>query len=777
MRLCFLFLLSGVGLTLPAAAQISGDGTLGTRVNDSLTLPCTTGICLITGGTQPNAGPNLFHSFQQFSLPSNGTAIFSNSRAIQNIFVRVTGGNSSNIDGLIQANAPANLFFLNPAGIVFGINARLNVGGSFLATTANSIVFADGTQFSASNSQVSPVLTVSVPIGLQFGAAPGDIVNRSVVRVGSQTVGLQVSTGETLGLLGGNVIMEGGNVTAAGGQVIVGSIGSNGFVALALNTGERQLELGFGRVQTFQDIQMSNQADINADGIGGGDILVQGRSLTLDGISTISALTQGNEPGRTVTVNVEQLLLQGGSQIQVSTRGAGRGGDLIVNASDSVQLVGTSADARFASSLLARARTGTGAGGNLTVNTRRLILQEGAEISASTFTSGQAGNLAINASELISLSGTDRNGFASGLFAQQATASATGNAGSLTITTGQLSVQAGAQIGTRTRGSAGQGGNLIVNASQSIEVSGRASNTQSPSILSAGSTGAGTAGSLSISTPRLLVQDGGTISVSGTGTGAAGNLEIVAPSLILNNQGSLTAETTAGQGNITLRSQDLRLRNASLISTNATGPARGGDITISTTTLVALENSDITANAEESFGGRVSIRAQGIFGTAFRPQLTPDSDITATSRLGPQFSGSVTIQTPDVDPSQGLVQLQTTVVDPSSLVAQTCSTDPERTVSEFIITGRGGLPPSPTLPLTEETVLVDLGKPATGQVSDRPIPPLSQTPALPPTTDSTEAPLIQAQGWIVNADGKVVLLAHNPSAVPWIPGNPCPGNR
>jgi large exoprotein involved in heme utilization and adhesion len=521
---------------------------------------------------------------------------------------------------------------------------------------------------------------------------------------------------------------------------------------------------------------MLNQAEINTDGAGGGDILIQGRSLSLDGISTISALTQGNEPGRTVVINVGQLLLRGGSQIQVSTRGSGSGGDLIVNASDSVQLIGTSADARFASSLLARARAGIGDGGNLTVNTNRLILQEGAEISASTFTSGQAGNLVINAVEFIRLSGTDRNGFSSGLFAQQANASATGNAGSLSITTGQLFVEGGAQIATRARGFAGQGGNLTIQASRAIEVSGVASITQSPSILSAESTGAGTAGSLSINTPRLLVQDGGTISVSGTGTGAAGDLEIVAPSLVLNNRGSLTAETTAGQGNITVRSQDLRLRNNSLISTNAIGPARGGDITISTTTLVALENSDITANAEESFGGRVSIQAQGIFGTEFRTQLTPDSDITATSRLGPQFSGSVTIQTPDIDPSQGLVQLQTTVVDPSSLVAQTCSTNPERSVSEFVITGRGGLPPSPTQALTEQTILVDLGKPVSGNLSDRPTPSLNQMPISSNPT-ATDAPLIQAQGWIVNAAGKIVLVAQNPSAAPWVTGSSCPEGR
>ncbi len=133
-----------------AHAQITSDGSLNTTVSQS------GNNFTITNGSR--VGNNLFHSFSQFSVPTKGSAFFNNASDIQNIFSRVTGGNISNIDGLIKANGSANLFLLNSAGILFGANAKLDIGGSFLGTTANSIKFADGIEFSAINPQVNPFI-------------------------------------------------------------------------------------------------------------------------------------------------------------------------------------------------------------------------------------------------------------------------------------------------------------------------------------------------------------------------------------------------------------------------------------------------------------------------------------------------------------------------------------------------------------------------------------------------------------------------------------------
>ncbi len=189
-------------------AQIIPDGTVNTQVN-------TNGnVAEITRGEI--RGSNLFHSFQDFSVPTGNEAFFNNANDISNIFSRVTGGKISNIDGLIRANGSADLFLINPAGIIFGENARLDIGGSFYSSTASSILFEDG-EFSATDLETPPVLTINAPIGLNLRDNSGNIINQSI----NDNVGLRVNSGETISFTGGEIIFDAGKASAPGGKVEV----------------------------------------------------------------------------------------------------------------------------------------------------------------------------------------------------------------------------------------------------------------------------------------------------------------------------------------------------------------------------------------------------------------------------------------------------------------------------------------------------------------------------------------------------------------------------
>jgi filamentous hemagglutinin family protein len=268
---------------------------------------------IITGGT--TAGSNLFHSFQEFSLPTGTRAIFNNAVTIDNIITRVTGGNISHIDGLIQTNGTANLFLLNPNGIIFGQNAALNIGGSFYASTADSVIFTDRNEYSATNPQAPPLLNVNVPIGLQLGTNPGTIVNRSRASFEDQVVGLAVQPGQTLGLIGGDIHLEGGHLNAIQGKVELAAIVNSEWPL----SGNQQIPGFFEPAGDFTaDIQLSQQAVVNSSGLGGGEIQIAGGAIALNQGSQIVANTGGDLDGVGITITGDRLTLENGSLISAS---------------------------------------------------------------------------------------------------------------------------------------------------------------------------------------------------------------------------------------------------------------------------------------------------------------------------------------------------------------------------------------------------------------------------------------------------------------------------
>jgi large exoprotein involved in heme utilization and adhesion len=256
--------------------------------------------------------------------------------------------------------------------------------------------------------------------------------------------------------------------------------------------------------------------------------------------------------------------------------------------------------------------------------------------------------------------------------------------------------------------------------------------------------------------------------VASLGSGKAGNLEVVADSIGLDNRGTISAATVSGEGgNIALQVQDLILmRNKSEISTEAGGTGNGGNIDVDSRFIVAVPNEDsnIIANAFQGRGGNINITTQRIFGLEYRPRLTPQSDITASSEFG--VNGTVQINTPGIDPNRGLAQLPANVVDATGLIDRRCVVaGGTAQISRFTVTGRGGLPPNPNETLNEEGLLEDLGTPAMAR--DRATTGV-QTAAVASSSSSPNR-LVEAQGWIIGADGKVILTAQAPTATPQHP--------
>ena len=719
--IALLFLSSMVSID-PVSAQIVPDATL----PEPSAVNLEAQIQRITGGTQ--TGGNLFHSFREFNVGTGETAHFENSLGIENIITRVTGGNVSSIDGLIRANGAANLFLLNPNGITFGENARLDIGGSFFGSTAESLVFEDGRFYSAGHSAgEDPLLSINVPVGLQFGENSGGIVVEGMGFSGefpAEPAGLGVRPGNAIVLVGGDVTFSGGIVTAPAGRIEIGSVASGDVNLIPSPVG---WQLAYPSPETrLGRIQLENRASVwiphTAEGAGGG-IQVRGETIVVDR-SQIAGAAFGDLPGPDVSINASELEILNGGRIQTLSFGDGDGGEVTVNA-DSILLNGfappnseTNPLEQFPNSRISSENFAAGNGGNVRVSAEELTAIDGGQVASRVdeTATGNGGRLIVNIANSLTASGVLPPPFSPLLVSGIDSLSlGAGNGGDIQVEIGTLTLSEGGRIRSETQGT-GRGGEIAVTASESIRLTGL--NPIDPieeSAIISQTFGSNDSGNIRVSAPFLSVREGALVSSfvfgvenrPGSGTGNAGNIqiatevvEIVGTGLFGIDNPSQISSNTFGEGNagnITVETERLSLREGGTLNTSVilapvfieplpgAGRGRGGTLNVNASESIEIVGTDPSLLFPSSLG--TATFAEGDAGLT--QVTTPSLVVQGGSNLGSATIATGNAGNTIVNAAEILVEGTATDGSPSQIIANAFIPNP-------LLQLAFSLPPFPT---------------------------------------------------------------------------------
>lgn len=678
----------------PVYAEVITDGSLGsiTTLSGQMEIPQSLGT---------TTGNNLFHSFNRFNINTGESVTFTGDNSLNNVISRVTGGQISVIDGLLQSTiGNANFYFINPAGVMFGANAQIDVPAAFYMSTADTLKFADGSQFSATNFAAN---TLSIAEPTSFG-----FLNNQGGNIEVQDSTLEFKETNNVSLSAHNVTINNGWLTNAGNLQVYAT--GNTATDLAINAPVTQTLTG--RVA----LNKGSWLDANFDT--GGKITVQGGDIVVDDGSAVTADTLGSANAGGVSIKSNSLSVLNGGRIGSSTEDTGNAGNVTIDAGNI--LVDGQGSNRF-TGIISNSNNDTianaGNAATVSIKANNVKIANGGQISSDAWGSGNAGNVVINAANVlvdgqgngawissnsnnevlanagnagsVSITGTNVNVLNRGQIssdawgtgnAGNATVNAAnvsvdgqgdsaftgiasntnnevlanaGNAGTVNINANNLSVSNYGQIVSDTWGS-GNAGNIAINASN-ISVDGQGNNTFiSSSSRNRVLSNAGNAGLVNVHGNNISVSNAGQIATITSGTGNAGNINIHGNNTVINNAKIFSDANAGSAGNagtvIVENGNLITVQNGALISSSTSGAGSAGHVIVNAP-VISVDNASISAEASaQSQGqtGNVAVVAnQAIYLTNNgKISLKNDANIANTAKITPS---SITVSAPDID--------------------------------------------------------------------------------------------------------------------------------
>ncbi|WP_172428430.1 beta strand repeat-containing protein [Azospirillum brasilense] len=625
--------LAFVPLSLPASAQIATDGTAGPKVSLS------GGNIEIGASLGTPAGGNLFHSFDTFNVNRNQTVTFTGPDTTRNVISRVTGSTPSAIDGTLRSTAvQADVYLINPAGVVFGPEARLDVPGAFHASTAHELRFADGTRLSALDKTGSS-FTTAPPQAFGF-------LNRPTGALRVDQSRLSVKPGKALSLVGGDVEVRGGasgRIEAPGGTVTIAS---------AAGAGDVRIRDGHTDAATRGKVRLTDRARIMTTGDGGGAIRIRGGALVAEtatlsagntgpadatgGIdvqtgsfdargSAVISETTGTGKGAPISLRAGSVTLRNGTRVASNASGQGAAGPISVETGD-LSIVGTGTT--FSTLIESNALSGTaGPNGTIAVAADRLTIRDGGAIRSGTLGASRAADVSVTSGSLFMFG--DSDGGVRSRIVSESLPMATGSTGSVAVAVrGPLELHDTAQIASRTEGS-GNAGPVTIQAG-TLSIFGANLDILTGIFSQAAEGSTGTAGTVDIRANGIdLFGPTAQLSSNTLGKGDAGFISVRAGTLSItgNESGGFTGilsnalEGSGGNsGSVSvIVTNELAINRGSWISGDTFGTGNAGSVSVqagslSITGVDGGRFTGISSTAEESstgHGGKVNVTTAG----------------------------------------------------------------------------------------------------------------------------------------------------------------------